>query len=246
VTSALARADREDALTEWLASHGGDEGCAVPLAETSVTLAALDRLATNVDGDALDAALHWLAAGCSVRALSSDIETASSRIYDLVAAVKGFSFMDRAPTPEPVDIRRGIADTFTVLGGKTRAKSVNVSMSLADDLPRAHAVGAELNQVWMNLIDNALDAVSEGGHVTVSAAREMNRILVRIVDDGPGIPADIQGRVFDPFFTTKGVGKGSGLGLDIVRRLVKQHDGDITLESTPGRTEFQVRLPVER
>ena len=98
-----------------------------------------------------------------MRALSSDIETASSRIYDLVAAVKGFSFMDRAPTPEPVDIRRGIADTFTVLGGKTRAKSVNVSISLADDLPRAHAVGAELNQVWMNLIDNALDAVSDGG-----------------------------------------------------------------------------------
>ncbi len=244
--SAVARADREDAIAYWLAEHGGSEGCAVPLAETGVTLAALDTLAATVGGDALDATLQWLSAGCLVRALSGEIETAASRIHDLVGAVKGFTYMDHAPTPEPVDVRRGIMDTLTMLGAKTRAKSVEVSVRLADDLPQAHAVGAELNQVWMNLIDNALDAVAPGGHVEVTAGLELTRVVVRISDDGPGIPSHIQGRIFDPFFTTKGVGKGTGLGLDIVRRLVQRHDGEIEVVSRPGRTEFAVGLPVAR
>ncbi len=154
--------------------------------------------------------------------------------------------MDHAPTPEPVDIRRGIADTFTMLGAKTRAKSVEVSLDLPGDLPRAHAVGAELNQVWMNLIDNALDAVADGGHVNVTALPELDCVVVRIIDDGPGIPREILGRIFDPFFTTKGVGRGTGLGLDVVRRLVQRHDGEVAVDSRPGRTEFQVRLPVEK
>ena len=163
-----------------------------------------------------------------------------------MGAVKSFSYMDHTPTPEPVDIRRGIADAFTMLGAKTRAKSVQVSVDLVDNLPRAHAVGAELNQVWLNLIDNALDAVGAGGRVAVTARRELDFVVVQIVDDGPGIPQDIQGRIFDPFFTTKGVGKGTGLGLDIVRRLLQRHDGEIGVESMPGRTEFQVRLPVAK
>ncbi len=150
--------------------------------------------------------------------------------------------MDHAPSPEPVDIRRGIADTFTMLGSKTRGKSVDVAVNIPDGLPRAYTVGAELNQVWMNLIDNAIDAVAAGGHVTVTAAKEMNFVVVRIIDDGPGIPADLQKRIFEPFFTTKGVGKGTGLGLDTVRRLLQRHDAAIEVESKPGRTEFQVRL----
>ncbi len=243
--SAMARADREDAIAEWLSKHGGNEACAVPLAETAITLDALDELAARIPAGALQATILWLSAGCSVRTLSTEIETAASRIYDLVDAVKGLSFMDRAPTPEPVDIRRGIADTFTMLGAKTRRKSVEVLVELDEDLPRAFAIGAELNQVWMNLIDNALDAVPERGHVSVSATRELDHVVVRIIDDGPGIPAEIQGRIFDPFFTTKGVGQGTGLGLDIVRRLLVRHNGEIAVESAPGRTEFQVRLPVE-
>ena len=155
--------------------------------------------------------------------------------------------MDHAPTPEPVDIRRGIADTFTMLGRQDRAPSRWRSRwSLPPTCRGAHAVGAELNQVWMNLIDNALDAVAAGGHVAVSAGRELDRVVVRIVDDGPGIPPEIQGRIFDPFFTTKGVGKGTGLGLDIVRRLLQRHEGEIEVESVPGRTEFQVRLPAAK
>jgi signal transduction histidine kinase len=244
--SSVARADREDAIAEWLVRHGVDEGCAAPLADTAVTLAALDTLAASVSGGALDATLRWVAAGCLGRALSAEIETAASRIYDLVDAVKRFSYMDHAPRPEPVDIRRGLADTFTMLGAKTRAKLVAVSVDVADDLPPARAVGAELNQVWMHLIDNALDAVPVGGRIAVTAARELDFVVVQIVDDGPGIPRDIQGRIFDPFFTTKGVGKGRGLGLDIARRLVQRHDGEIAVASVPGRTEFQVRLPAEK
>jgi signal transduction histidine kinase len=244
--SVVARADREDAFADWLATHGVSPDCAAPLTETGITLAALDGLAASVTGEALDAALRSVAAGCQVRTLSKEIETAASRIYDLVAAVKGFSYMDHAPTPEPVDIRRGIADTLTVLGGKIRAKSVAVSVELPEDLPPAYAVGAELNQVWMNLIDNAIDAVPAGGHITVSAAPGFDFVSIKITDDGSGIPKEIQSRIFDPFFTTKGVGKGSGLGLDIVRRLIERAAGEVSVDSAPGRTEFQVRVPTEK
>lgn len=243
--STLGRSEREDEFEEWLKEHDADERCASVFAETGVTIEAVDALAAAVAPDVLNATLKWMAAGSSVRALSAEIETAASRINDLVSAVKGFTYMDHAPTPEPVDIRKGIADTLTMLGGKRRAKSVDVVLALPDDLPRAYAVGAELNQVWMNLIDNALDAVAQNGRVTVTAAREMRHVVVRVTDDGPGIPAEIAGRIFDPFFTTKGVGKGTGLGLDIVRRLLQRHDGEIAVESVPGRTEFQVRLPLE-
>jgi signal transduction histidine kinase len=244
--SAVARADREETLAGWMRDHGAEDASAGPIAETGVTLAALDALAAAVPRDALDVALRWLAAGCQVRALSAEIEAAGSRIYELVAAVKGFSYMDRAPAPEPIDIRRGIADTLTMLGAKMRAKSVQVTVEVANELPRAHAVGAELNQVWMNLLDNAIDAVLPGGHITVAAAPDLDGVSVRIIDDGPGIPPEIQPRIFEPFFTTKGVGKGSGLGLDIVRRLLQVHAGGIAVESVPGRTEFQVWLPGER
>jgi len=244
--SAIARADREDAISEWLDEHGGDEEAAAPLAGTGVTLAALDTLAASMNGDELDAALKWIAAGCNVRALAGEIETASSRIHDLVGTVKRFTFMDRASAAEPLDIHQGIAETLTLLGSKTRSKSVNFSVDIADDLPRAQAVGGELNQVWMNLIDNALDAVAVGGHIAVTATHDKDHVIVRIIDDGPGIPPDIQGRIFDPFFTTKGVGEGTGMGLDIVRRLLQQQEGEIAVDSRPGRTEFQVRLPAEK
>ena len=244
--SPLALADREEVLARWFKAHQVDEAHAAALADTSVTVEQLDRLAASVTGDALEAALQWLAAGCLVRSLSGEIEAAATRISGLVAAVKGFSYMDHAPTPEPVDIRVGIADTLTVLGAKVRAKSVEVSVDIPADLPRVHGVGVELNQVWMNLLDNAIDAVEVGGHVAVSAAPELHCVTVRVMDNGPGIPPEIVGRIFDPFFTTKPVGKGAGLGLDIVRRLLQRHSGEVAVESKPGRTEFQVRLPAAR
>jgi signal transduction histidine kinase len=243
--SALERADREDAIAAWLAAHGVSERCAAPLADTGLALDALDRLAAETSGDALDVALRSIAAGCTLRSLASGIETSASRIHELVKAVRGFTYLDRAPTAEAVDIRSGLADTLTMLGAKSRGKSVVVAVDLPPDLPAVHGVGAELNQVWMNLVDNALDAVAVGGHVEIRAGVERGRVMVRVIDDGPGIPEAIRDHIFEPFFTTKGVGEGSGLGLDIVRRLLQRHEAEVEVESRPGRTEFRVRLPLE-
>ena len=243
VRSPVEQADREDAIARWLEDHDADPAAAEPLAETAVSLAALDRLAEALDGEALAAALRWVAAGCTTRTLASEIEGAASRIYTLVAAVKGFTYMDRATVPQPVDIGQGLADTLAVLRAKARAKSVGVSVEVEPDLPRVQGFGGELNQVWANLIDNALDAVAQSGQVAVTAKREGRSVVVRVVDDGPGIPAEVRPRIFDPFFTTKPVGQGTGLGLDIVRRLVRRHDGEIDVDSRPGRTEFRVSLP---
>ena len=242
--SAIARADREDVFAEWLTEHNADERCAGPLSQTGATIEAFDTLAASVSGEALDVTLKWIAAGCNLRALTSEIEAAAERIHGLVGAVKGFTYMDHAPLPEPVDIRQGIADTLTMLGAKTRAKSAEVVLTLEGELPQVYAVGGELNQVWMNLLDNALDAVPQNGRVEVTARAELGKVVVCVTDNGPGIPAEIAGKIFDPFFTTKGVGKGTGLGLDIVRRLLQKHDAEIAVESAPGRTEFQVRLPL--
>ena len=243
--STVQRADREDEISAWLSDHDLNDESAAALADTCLAISTLDKLAENVSGTALEATLQWISAAAAVRTLTSEIGTASSRIHELVAAVKGFSYMDHAPTPEPVDIRRGIMDTFTMLGAKARSKSIKISTTFADNLSRAYAIGAELNQVWMNLVDNAMDAVGVGGHVSVSALNEPDSIVVTVADDGPGIPAEIQGRIFDPFFTTKPVGEGTGLGLDVVRRLLQRHNGSIALESAPGRTVFEIKLPAE-
>jgi signal transduction histidine kinase len=151
--------------------------------------------------------------------------------------------MDRETVAQPLDVGRGLADTLTVLRSKIKKKSATVEVEVERDLPAVEGIGGELNQVWVNLIDNALDAVAEGGRLDVSAGREGGMVAVRIADDGPGIPDAIRARIFDPFFTTKPVGEGTGLGLDIVRRLVSQNKGTIDVESRPGRTVFTVKLP---
>ena len=240
--SPIERADREDAVGSWLELHGVDADYAAPIAATNITPAALDTLANTLGADAIGPAIRFIANGCLARALAAEVDASVSRIYDLVNAVKGFTYMDRAAARESIDLGRGIADTLAVLSAKIRAKSVVVRVTLPTDLPRVLASGAELNQVWANLIDNALDAVPPTGHVDVIAREEMDHVVVCVVDDGPGMTAEIQGRIFDPFFTTKPVGQGTGLGLDIVRRLLQRNEGEISVESRPGRTEFQVRL----
>ena len=244
VFSPLERSDREEALADWLLDHGVDDALAAPLGETNVTLALLDELAAALDGDRLRVSLRWVASGCTVRALAHDVERAASRVHELVSAVKGFTYMDHAPSAEPVDVSKGLTDTLAVMAAKARAKSASLALDVPADLPRACGFGGELNQVWANLIDNALDAVSENGRVMVTARAEGAQVVVRVTDDGSGIPAEVKSRIFDPFFTTKPVGQGTGLGLDIVRRLVDRSDGSIEVESEPGRTEFRVALPV--
>ena len=220
--SPIEHAEREEALRVWLAAHGLDDATATPLAETPITPELLEVLSASLAGGTLDAALRWIGGSCLVRAMASEIDASASRIHAIVTAVKGFTFMDRSLVPEAVDIGRAITDTLTVLGAKTRAKSVEIHVNLAPALPPVLAFGGELNQVWANLVDNAIDAVAASGHIEVTAGTEHDRVVVRIIDDGPGIPGEIQGRIFDPFFTTKEVGQGTGLGLDIVRRILQR------------------------
>jgi signal transduction histidine kinase len=241
--SPIERSDHEDAIVDWLRRHGADVTAAEALAESAITLDALDQVAGALDGEALRAALGWLVAGCMTYQLASEIETAASRIHHLVAAVKGFTYMDQATMPKPVDVGRGLADTLAVLAGKARGKSVSVNLDVEADLPLVPGFGGELNQVWANLVDNALDAAKS--HVAVAAGRQGQSVVVRVVDDGPGFPPEIRERIFDPFFTTKPVGQGTGLGLDIARRLVVRHGGEIEVDSRPGQTEFRVTLPID-
>jgi signal transduction histidine kinase len=244
VRSPIEQAEREEAMADWLANHRLDTGLAETLADTAVTLEELDLLAETVDGTALDAVLRWAAARCTVRGLAAEIQDAAIRISGLVTAIKGFTYMDQATVAEPVDLVHGLSNTVAVLRSKARAKSVAVAIDVEPGLPPVRGFASELNQIWANLIDNALDAVPDSGRVEVLANREGERVAVRVVDNGSGIPTEIRERIFDPFFSTKPVGQGTGLGLDITRRLVRHNDGEISVESQAGRTEFRVVLPV--
>ena len=242
--SALEAADREDDISEWLAGHGIDSDWAEALARSEVSLDTLDRLANTIPAGALGAAIRWVTSGAAAREVARRIESATRRIHDLVDAVKGFTFMDREGVPEEVDVARGLADTIAMLESKARAKSVSVRLETANDLPRVYGFGSEINQVWEKLIDNAIDAAGSEGNVTITATARDGAVVVRVTDDGAGIPEPIRARIFDPFFTTKATGQGTGLGLDLARRLVHLHHGELNFTSQPGRTVFRVRLPV--
>ncbi len=242
--SAIERSDREEALDAWLDAHGIDTTMAGPLADAGIGSDDLDGLSAVLADDQLPTAVRWIAARCRTHLLAAETEAAASRVHTLVAAVKGFTYMDQAAAPMPVDVARGLADTTAILASKARARSADLVLDVQPDLPCVYAIGGELNQVWANLIENALDAIPPSGQVTVSARRERDEVVVRVIDNGPGIPPEIQTRIFDPFFTTKPVGAGTGLGLDIVQRVIRRAQGSIDFSTQPGRTEFRVGLPV--
>ena len=241
--SSIERSDREEALSDWLEARDLEAAAAASLADAGMTTGQLDTLAESLDPDLLQTALRSLATDCTVRSLAAEIEAATSRIHHLVAAIKRFTYMDRQ-APEMVDIAQGLRDTVTILTHKAKTKGAQISVQIAPDLPRVRAFGGELNQVWSNLIDNALDAVPTRGQVTVTADTHLGAVVIRVLDNGPGVPVEIRERIFDPFFTTKPVGSGTGLGLNIARQLVRRNNGEIELESQPGRTQFSVSLPV--
>ena len=242
--SPLEAADREEEFSEWLLRRGIDPLAAHALTYANVNLATLDHLAQVLPAETLGVAIRWATSDSAVRQAAAQIVTATRRVHDLVSAVKGFTFMDREGVPGDVDIARGLADTVAMLESKSRAKSVRVRIETADDLPTIYGFGSELNQVWEKLIDNAIDAAPVQGTVTVTAARRGDSVVVRVMDDGPGIPEEHRARIFDPFFTTKPVGFGTGLGLDIARRFAHLNDGDLDFSSQPGHTVFRVRLPI--
>ena len=241
--SPLERADREEAVADWMRRHRLDGETIAAAAETPLTVEGLGRLEQALGPEAIGYAVRSVVAACSVRSLTAEVQAAATRIHTLVAAIKGFTYMDQTRVPAPVAIGQGLADTLAVLGGKARARGVRVSMRVADGLPTVEGLGGELNQVWANLIANAIEAAPPSGQVEVTAEARDGAVVVRVVDDGPGVPEEIQEKIFDPFFTTKPQGEGTGLGLDIARRLVREHGGRIELESRPGRTEFRVILP---
>jgi len=243
VRSPLEQSDFEESIADWLDDHGADVDHVDALAQTDLSLELLDELAAKIEGEALDAALRWVAAFSGGRRLALEVEQAASSIHDLVRAVQGFTSMDRALVAEPMDVGPGLRTAMLVLKAKARDAETGLSIEIEKDLPKVNGFVGELNQIWVNLIANAIDATSGGGRVEVRSSREGKWVVVRVVDDGPGISEDDRQHIFEPFFTTKKIGDGMGLGLQIVRRLVVRNDGEIEVESEPGRTEFRVRLP---
>jgi signal transduction histidine kinase len=243
--SGIELANAEDELGTWLDEHAVDNSWSLASTFTTVGLdgAWLDRAAAVLDTRELSSCLNWIAASLLSTNLVDQIDDGVGRISQLVTAVKEYSYMDRAPEHE-VDVHDGLEKTLLVLHHKTRS-GVQIRREYDDHLPRIQANGAELNQVWTNLIDNAIDAMHGQGQIVIRTRRENGTVVVEIEDQGPGIPPELMSRIFDPFFTTKEPGKGTGLGLDIVRRIVVDgHHGDVAVASAPGDTRFSVRLPI--
>jgi signal transduction histidine kinase len=241
----LTVADREDAITDWLQDQGLDDGwkLAPTLVAGGLDLDWLEHTAQMVGPAALAPALWWITSSLTASSLLDQLRDATTRISDLVRAVKEYTYMDRAPVQE-IDLREGLDNTLVMLGHKLK-QGVKVVREYDPALPRVEAYGGQLNQVWLNLVDNAVDSMGGSGTIRIRTARDGDGVLVEIADSGPGVPEDIRRRIFDPFFTTKEPGKGTGLGLDIARRIVvERHGGDLSLESAPGNTRFIVRLPL--
>jgi len=245
--SALEASDAEEAVAATLERAGVEDAwrLAEPLSRAGVDQAFLDRIC-KLAGPASGAALRWIAASLLARDLAGELAESTERMSKLVGAVKRYAYMDRGGRSE-VDVREDIENTLTILGHKLKHTSIEVRRELDPELPRITAFGAELNQVWTNLLDNAIDALGQTGTITITSRRDGECIEVDVADDGPGIPPEVRERIFDPFFTTKEVGHGTGLGLDTARRIVvERHRGSLLAESGPEGTVFRVRLPIEQ
>lgn len=246
--SPLDRSEREDELADWLQEQGLNQPYefAATLVEVGADLAWMQGLKQLKDQvvpqQAMPEVVVWLHTTLRSRALLRVIEDSSARISALVKAIKSYSYMDQAAKQE-VSLQEGLENTLALFSYKLKS-GINVQRDYAANLPKISAFGAELNQVWTNLIDNAIDAMQGQGTLRLRTAQDGPELLVEIADSGPGIPPELQSRIFEPFFTTKEVGKGTGLGLETVRRIVQHHGGSIRLESSPGHTCFQVRLPL--
>jgi signal transduction histidine kinase len=241
--SPLAMADHEDALESWLADHGVDDAWTVvpPLAAAGADLAWCERAATVLPGTALQPGLEWVASTLSVAAVLAEVKESTQRIADLVAAVKSYSQLDRASV-RSIDVTEGIDSTLAMLAH--RLGGVEIVRRYGAELPRIEAYAGELNQVWTNLVDNAIDAMGGTGTLQLTTRVAGDRVVVEVSDTGSGMSPEVAARAFEPFFTTKEVGAGTGLGLDIARRIVEErHGGRIDIESRPGRTTFRVSLP---
>jgi signal transduction histidine kinase len=244
--SALERTDKELEIEEWLNSRGFEN--AGELAPSLVNMGCgqkeLDALGEDFTAQQFSVIVNWLSYLYTIYSLLSEISLGTGRITEIVRALKTYTYMDRAPV-QSVDVHEGLNNTLIILQNKLKG-GVTVRREYAEDLPSIRAHGSELNQVWTNIIDNAIDAMSGQGTLVLRTRMENSWVTVEIEDNGPGIPGGIQTKIFDPFFTTKPPGEGSGLGLNISRNIIVQkHQGRVDVSSKPGKTCFTVRLPVE-
>jgi signal transduction histidine kinase len=245
--TSLEESEREEAILDWLEERDVDEAweLAPAFMAAGVTDEDLERCSAEIAPGLLPDAIAWLGGGLAADRMAAEIDASAVRISDLISSVKSYSQMDRSPEHKPTDIHAGLESTLMMYAHALAGKNVRVRRSYSESLPEVTANPGELNQVWSNLIDNAIDAMSQGGELVVETDLDEWNAMVRIVDDGSGIPDEVRSRIFEPFFTTTDVGEGTGLGLDIALRIVRLHRGQIEVESRPGRTAMTVCLPID-
>ncbi|MCB0737129.1 MAG: GHKL domain-containing protein, partial [Bacteroidetes bacterium] len=247
--SLMARTDIEDELTDWLEDHGIEDAYEIVenLVEFGFTVEELDDILDSTGPEHLAPVIHWIESNLSIEKMVEEIQDASHRISELVKSIKSYTHMDQSGDRKPIDVHDGLRSTCIMLKHKFNKSQTELVETFAENLPKVKALPGELNQVWTNIIDNALDVLDdvENSKLTISTRQDREFVRVSIIDNGPGIPNDILNRIFDPFFTTKELGKGTGLGLDVALKIVQQHNGDIKVRTEPGRTEFEICLPVE-
>ena len=249
VLSLKEKSKREDELTDWLDEHGVEDNydIAENFVDFNFDVDSLERFSTHIPDAYLAPVFNWISDLLVTERMVEDIQESSRRIAELVSSVKTFTHMDRGADKQYADIHNGIRNTLTMLGYKLKKGNITLVEEFDNTLPPVKAMIGELNQVWTNLIDNALDAMEPNGKGTLTIKTQKDREFVQvcIMDDGPGIPAEIVSQIFDPFFTTKEIGKGTGMGLEVVQRIVQQHNGSIKVKSVPHRTEFEVCFPID-
>jgi signal transduction histidine kinase len=244
--SAHQRMNNEDEISDWLKKIGFAESqqASETFVDAGFSRDEFENIKGDINKDAFFQVIHWLENLLSSQKILKDMEEASTRISTLVGAIKSHVHMDQTNELQPANIHTGIENTLTLLGYKLREKNITVNKIFSENLYDIPVYVGELNQVWTNIIDNAIYALGKGGELIIETTCNDKNVIVKIIDNGAGIPPDILSRIFDPFFTTKKVGEGMGIGLDLVNRIIKHHNGNIKVNSNPGRTEFAVSIPV--
>ncbi len=244
----LQRIQKEDEINDWLNEKGiyDSNAKAETFTDAGFSTDDLEIIYSNVGKEALQGILNWLENLVSSSLIIKDLEDASGRISMLVGAIKSHVHMDRSGDLYNTNVHKDIEDTLILLGYKIRDKNIKVIKNFCEDMPEVEVYIGELNQVWTNIIDNAIYAVPKNGEIEIQTECNKNNMTIRIIDNGLGIPKEIMSRIFDPFFTTKKIGEGTGIGLDIVQNVVNRHNGEIKVNSKPGRTEFIITLPVSQ
>ncbi|NOT75301.1 MAG: GHKL domain-containing protein [Cyclobacteriaceae bacterium] len=246
--SLKAKTALEDEIYEWMDENGikDTDGIIETFADYGLGKVELEQVKSWLRPEDKEAVIGWINQVMNTEKLVSDIEEAARRINTLVSSVKGYTHMDQASVKQPVDIHLGILNTLTMLNHKLKKNNIKLIENFQSDLPQAKILVSEMNQVWTNVIDNAIDAMEDRLNSTLEIKTKKDRefIVVNIIDNGPGIPKDIQDKIFDPFFTTKPVGKGTGLGLEVVQQIINQHNGKVTVTSEAGKTDFEICFPI--